>query len=74
MVAVAKRIRTDAEMHLLKGKAMAWAIWFACVWWRKSTLWDRLIEIHHQSDLDSGAIDRKLAGNDMKYSTKKHNK
>ena len=38
MVTVAKRILTDAETHLLKGRAMAWAIWFACDWWRKSTL------------------------------------
>jgi hypothetical protein len=23
---------------LIEGRAMAWAIWFACAWWRKSTL------------------------------------
>ena len=28
-----------------------------------------VIEFHHQPDWDSGTMDRKLAGNDMKYST-----
>ncbi len=38
MVAVVKRILTDVEMHLLKETATVWAVWFACVWWRKSIL------------------------------------
>jgi len=31
-----------------------------------------LIEIHHQTNLDSGVMDRKLAENDAKYSTSQH--
>ena len=31
--------------------------------------WDQLIEMHHQPDLDSGAMDRNLAGKDGKYRT-----
>ena len=63
MVAVVKRILTDVEMHLLKETATVWAVWFACVWWRKSIL-----------HVYSGKMDLKLAGNDVKYSTKDSNK
>ena len=38
MVAVVKRILVDAKMHLLKVRAMVCAVWFTCVWWRKSIL------------------------------------